>query len=381
MLANPLATAVGFLFEFAPSHFWLPERDGRFSVARITDHLHLYTPIKASPDAPVLVFVHGGHGQAGSILPARETGGALSYEPFARAWATNGVTIALVGYPLCKTPDRVLGMLQALLFICVTLVAAAFGALGYYYAWLFVSARGHMAKLIIAIVVGLCAQIAGLACAARVVLRVAPVHLQTEGTTAEKQVTVVAAQIDALHRHLGSARTLTVAGHSHGALLAALALGRTKPDYVNVFVGIGGIYDMPALVREWRWLSGAVARSCYVMPVFGTTSEKRLQSLSPTHSPIRDETQVWLVDGIGESQVLLDQGFHLMRSLAQCRERGCLNRVQCTDKAHERRKGQLMIGPIGMGHGMSLLRDQRTAIALVKAMDFGRATATDKKSD
>lgn len=369
MLANPLATAVGFLFELAPRQFWLPERDTGFAVERISEHLRLYTPRPEKPDAPVMVFVHGGHGQSGTILPDTESGGALSYASFARSWVTNGVAIALVGYPLCPTPSRVMLWLQVLLFIVAMALTVAWGALGYKYAWLVTSADGHVARLIVATAMAVCMNLGAIFVCTKIALRVAPTHLQVAGTTAEKQATVVAEQIALLHEHLGSKRRLVVVGHAHGALLAALALGRNKPDYVSVFVGIGGIYDLPALVREWRFVSGAVARACYVMPVFGTTSEKRLQSLSPTNSPIRDETRVWLINGVGESDVLLQQGDHLMRSLAQCRELGCIDRALCQNKMHERRKGLLMIGPIGMGHGMSLLRDQRTSIALLKALN------------
>lgn len=370
-LANPLATALGLLMEFIPHRCWLSEGGQRFSLTRLSEHLHLYTPTSARVNYPVLVFVHGGHGQAGTILPKKEAGGALSYAPYARAWATNGVAVALVGYPLCRTPDRLVSAISALLFAAVVAVSLGLAVATFHLMMWFFPGFETRTRMIVALAVFGALHFLLARFAFGVVRRVAPVHLQRAGTTVDAQARVVASQIASLHQHLGANHRLVVAGHSHGALLAALALGRDKPDYVDTFVGIGGIYDAPAMARDWSGLLGAVTRHCYLMPAFGTTNPDRLQALSPTHSPIRDSTRVWLVNGVGEYEVALAQSMSLMHSLTQCRQPRCSDRAHCADKSHDRRKDQALIGPIGMGHGMGLLCDQSTVIVLLKALSAG----------
>lgn len=376
MLAHPLATALGFALEFFPDYAFMNTGHHSVNVTTIDQkQLHLYTPVGDGTDkSSVVAFIHGGHGQAGTILPPAQARGALSYSRVGHTYASQGITTALIGYPLCRTPDHVIRRYLWLGLAVAMVVATLFGVATWHVAPL----DAQVARAIIATSIGMVSLAVCLLLSRRHLNRLAPVRLQTDGVNVDKQLAAVWKQLQALHARLGPDRDIVVVGHSHGALLGALALGQYKPEFVKAFVGIGGIYDLEQLRAGWTGLSGAMATECYLKPVFGELTPARLSSVSPANSPIRDETDVYLVNGYGESAVMMNQAKFLGRTLLQCRTPGCAHRANCQNEKHERRRPLKLVGPVGMGHGLALLMDRATFHTVRVAVSDTRA---DKKKD
>lgn len=346
MFAGFFWTAVGLILELVPDATWLRHGNQAWSMAKLGCYLHLYCPDKIeSSNSDVLVFVHGGHGQAGSIQPVGQSRSPISYAHLGSRYASNGFTTALIGYPLCKTPDHVVTAIWRSTLTCILFVmwlaALIARCLIHVSDWRF--------SLLFWLIVLLTATPIALLICDRWVDRVAPTKAQTSGTTFEDQVKAVRAGIDLLIMHLGPTRQLVLMGHSHGALLATHVLGQHKTPSVRCFIGVGGVYDPAVLLEHWpRWTRWAL-RQIYLQPVFGAAVAEKLDAFSVQHMTPKQPMQVVLIRGRGESSARLEQDYAFLRYL---KDAGHLSAI--------------MTDPIGFGHGLSLLCAEETS-ALIRA--------------
>lgn len=333
LLLSGLGLAIWTAAEpFLPINIRGPHKTKR---KELSHYLHLYTPCEqtSTSSRTLLIFVHGGHGQAGTIARPEEQPDMVSWSQVGQCFASNGYRTALVGYPLCPTPIVVR---RAVIALCLIVAAALIGLYALLW-WAFPSVLWVPVCVVVGTLIwtiwnGLFARLAP------------PVSRQTAGATLDSQI---AAVIESFHRlqRLPPTRVVIV-GHGHGALLATHAISRMGGYFsCAVFMGISGIYDLDIYRSAFRegLLRTAVDRF-YLQP---------LGKWKPLdHLPLPDNTLILATYSRANSEVVQNQLYPLRDSL----------KTRPRDSPH-----QAMASPLGMGRGIHevLAEDTRLAICRI----------------
>lgn len=286
-----LSLLVWSLFEPALGPFQMQPGTHAIKIKKPNNRLHIYCPsdIETKKKAThvssesLIIFVHGGHGQVGTILPPHECPGTVSWADVGRRYASNGYRIALVDYPLAATPPDVrkwiassILSLAAIFALVVLLLFYRWGSwfsiwtLPLLGAWLFFTVQRAFEHL------------------------APPVSLQRSDVTLQSQVSAVKDSFRILHKDY-HAKKVIVMGQGHGVLLATRALASLGSSFdCSAFVSIAGISDLPAFGRGWFYSYGTrLVERAYVEPLIGK-DYSGWSDLTVTPLP-NDATPLWIL--------------------------------------------------------------------------------------